>query len=618
MIEGVASEAGGGVRPPPSGRLEPVAGRDTARRGGGVGSALGAAFLGLLLVRPAVAAFEGVPEGGQAGGAEPGAPRPLPDPEGPVPGHALEPLAGATGAAGSVLSTGALIDPGLLTRLGGEARFDALPIRMLHPEAAPPTPVASAAPAGEPAAVSIALGELTIPEPPVYEPPAEPGEDLGPIGEEVVGGDDDEVLAGGPDDDLIDGGGGDDTISGGDGDDTLAGGAGDDTVAGGGGDDQLAGGSGDDSLEGGDGLDDLAGGSGDDLLDGGAGDDLMTGGQGGDQAVVGSPGDLVLEDPWGPDAGGDDTLVVAPDFGAQLEKAFPILAKGGVATFMVGDAVLDRPPEGAPAFKQQVAPNVESVRLTGNEAHGIVGDGDANSLEGNEAANPIWGGGGADRIRGGDGGDRLWGGAGDDLVLGDGGDDLLDGGDGSDLLYGGAGDDVLVLGLADSAVDTVFDHEGVNRLRLDSADPSRLTARLEGEDLHLSHDGDAVGVVRGYVGHEGAIAGLEIDGTLHDLGDLLTIAGPPVEDLLAGFLDPGADPAPVALEASGGGAAAEPAGAPEAALAAGLPEIFPGADLWAAGEPGPVDAPAMADATEGGRLALAGGEEDRTAGQGGR
>jgi hypothetical protein len=33
----------------------------------------------------------------------------------------------------------------------------------------------------------------------------------------------------------------------------------------------------------------------------------------------------------------------------------------------------------------------------------------------------------------------------------------------SDLLYGGAGDDNYVIGLNDSAIDTVFDHEGTTR-----------------------------------------------------------------------------------------------------------------------------------------------------------
>jgi Ca2+-binding RTX toxin-like protein len=525
-------------------------------------------------------------------------------------GRPWEAAAAGAPAAGSVLTAGAVIDPALLTRLAGEARFDALPSRLLQPEPAPPA--AAAAPGAaplEPAAITIALGELAMPGLPAVEEPGGDDEDLGPIGEEVTGGDGDEVLVGGDDDDLIDGGGGDDLIQGGGGDDTLAGGSGDDTVEGGAGDDALAGGSGDDALDGGAGQDLLDGGTGDDLLDGGAGDDVAIGGGGDDQVTVGSPGDLVFEDPWGADQGGRDTLVVAPDFGAQLEKAFPTLAKGGLATFMVGDAVLGGPPAGAPAFKQQVAPNVESVRLTGAEAHGIVGDGRANDLEGNDAANPIWGGGGDDRIRGGGGDDRLFGGEGDDLILGDTGDDLLDGGAGADLLYGGAGDDVLVLGLAEPAVDSVFDHEGVNRLRLDGADPAALEARLEGDDLHLAHAGDAVAVVRGYVGHEAAWAGVEIDGGLHDLGDLLTIATPPVEDLLAGFLDPNAPSEPVPLD---GGPLGPELALAEPEAAAGLPEIFPGADLWATAEP------AEAAGLGGGPGDAGTGEEERTAHQGGR
>lgn len=616
MIEGVAAGRIRGTPPPGGswgrGRAEAEPRRDGTGGGGtGLGGALGATFLGLLLVRPAALAGPG--ETQPVTPPAEGQPRPEIGPE--MAADAPAPLWEAAGvavpAAGSVLTAGAVIDPALLTRLAGEARFDTLPTRLLQPEpAAAGPPAAATAPAGEAAAVTIALAELPLPELAAAEDPGADDEDLGPIGEEVTGGEGDDVLVGGDEDDLIDGGGGDDLIQGGGGDDTLDGGTGDDTLEGGAGEDLLDGGADDDTLLGGDGADTLEGGSGDDLLDGGTGDDVAVGGSGSDSAVIGSPGDLVFEDPWGADQGGRDTLVVAPDFGAQLEKAFPTLAKGGVATFMVGDAVLGAPPAGFPTFKQQVAPNVENVRLTGAEAHGIVGDGAANTLEGNDAANPIWGGGGDDRIRGGAGDDRLFGGAGDDLILGDGGDDLLDGGAGADLLYGGAGDDLFVLGLAEPAPDTVFDHEGVNRLRLDGADPATLAARLEGDDLVLAHAGREVGVVRGYVGHEAVWAGVEVDGALHDLGDLLTVAQPPPADLLAGFLDPAAPTAVVPVD--GGPAAPELALAEAAPGPAGLPEIFPGADLWATTEP------AEAAGLGGGPGEPGSGEEERTAGHGGR
>lgn len=556
------------------------------RHGNGLGGALTAAFLGLLLLRDRVAADELAESRGEAGLGE--APRIDRDENAraAAAGAELDGPASSPLAAGSVLTAGALIDPALLVRLGGEARFDEAAARLLRSAGDPPvaTPTAAAGPA-QATTITVALGGLTIPELPHADLPQEPGEDLGPIGEEVVGGDGDDVLSGGPGDDLIDGGAGNDAISGGGGDDTLSGGAGDDLLDGGAGNDLLDGGEGEDSLEGGSGNDTLYGGPGDDLLDGNAGDDEAWGGSGDDTVVVGSPGDLVFEDPWGPAAGGNDTLVLAPDFGAQLAKAFPTLAKGGVATLVIGDAVLGAVPAGAPGFKWQVPPNVENVRLTGGEAHAIVGDAKDNVLEGNDAANAIWGGAGNDRIRGGAGDDRLFGGAGDDLLLGDDGDDVLAGGPGDDLLYGGAGNDTYLLGLAEDGRDVVFDTRGANRIRFDGADPSLLSARLDGEDLVLRYDGRDRAVVKAYAGHETAHLGVEVDGRLHAFSDLLAAReAPPPGDLLAAYLDPGLAGRSVPFDASPWGMA-ETTRAASSGPTMDIPEIFPGADLWTADLP---------------------------------
>lgn len=611
MIEGVA--VGRPTAQPPAAGPRLRAGR---RRGEvravdtGLGTALTASFLGLLLVRGSSAV---------AGSEEPASvPPALPrtaHPEGDqvtvlAGAGALPELADPPVAAGSVLTAGAVIDPAVLTRLAGEARFDEAALRLLRPEAASvPLDGGTAPAAAPPGTVSIALAAPPSLELPAVEAPSEPGENLGPIGEEIGGGESDDVLVGGPDNDLIDGGGGDDTITGGGGDDILEGGEGDDIVDGETGHDTVAGGGGDDTLQGGEGQDVLDGGSGQDSLDGGAGDDTMSGGTGDDSAVIGGPGDLVFEDPWGPDGGGRDTLVVAPDFGAQLEKVFPTLAKGGVATFMIGDAVLGSPPAGAPTFKQQVAPNVENVRLTGSEAHAVVGDGAANTIEGNDAANRFWGGAGDDKIRGGAGDDRLYGQDGHDLLLGDDGDDLLEGGAGDDLLYGGAGDDLYVMGLAEPGVDRIFDLDGANRIRLEGADPARLSARLEGDDLHLAYDDRDFAIVVGHRGREGALAGIEIDGQLHEPGEFLGVTEPPTEDLLSSFLDPDIGTAPVPID--GWGSLAEPTATGPAEISSGLPEIFPGADLWAADQPDPAGAPSQ-------NTVAAAGDEERAGQSGGR
>lgn len=534
----------------------------------GLEVALGASFLGLLLVREDARAEENDPShpGSSLDPVSAFEPRVVTaEPGGAPVFEATPPMI----APGSVLTAGAFLDPVLLTRLAGEARFDHAPILMLRPEPAIPSASAqapTAAPTPEAAITHAPPSFVPFLEPAVSSG-EETGEDLGPIGEEIVGGDQDELLVGGPDDDRIDGGGGDDTILGGGGNDVLAGGPGNDTIDGGPGHDRIDGGPGNDQLQGGPGNDTILGGPGDDTIDGGPGDDEVRPGSGDDTVTVGGPADLVFEDPWGPAAGGRDTLVVAPDFGAQLEKAFPSLARGGVATFMVGDAIHGSPPPGAPAFTWQVPPNVENVRLTGNAAHAIVGDAGANVLEGNEGANAIWGGAGDDRIRGGGGNDRLFGGEGDDLIFGDAGDDLLSGGPGDDLLYGGPGDDVYLLGLAEPGCDTIVDHEGINLIRLEGGAAERLALALEGPDLVIAYDGRQLAVVKGYLGHEAAWAGIEVGGSLVAFDQLLSAA------------PAGASSGPLAASTAGARAAsfASPA---DAASGPALPEIFPGADLW--------------------------------------
>jgi hypothetical protein len=141
------------------------------------------------------------------------------------------------------------------------------------------------------------------------------------------------------------------------------------------------------------------------------------------------------------------------------------------------------------------------------------------------------------------------------------------------------GNDVYVLGLAEPGVDRIFDLEGANRIRIDGADPTRLSARLEGDDLLLAYDDRDLAVVVGHRGHEAALAGIEIDGHLHAPAEFLRIDEPPADDLLAGFFESGAPAGRVAIDGtfSRTGHDAdplEPSGA--------VPEIFPGADLWVA------------------------------------
>lgn len=97
-------------------------------------------------------------------------------------------------------------------------------------------------------------------------------------------------------------------------------------------------------------------------------------------------------------------------------------------------------------------------------AHGTAFD---DSITGNSAGNLLRGGAGADTIAGGAGNDRLWGWS---------GDDRLSGGAGDDTLRGGTGAEVFVFATGGGA-DVVRDFaDGEDRLELDAALASGLSA----------------------------------------------------------------------------------------------------------------------------------------------
>jgi Ca2+-binding RTX toxin-like protein len=383
----------------------------------------------------------------------------------------------------------------------------------------------------------------------------QPGEDgsTGTIGDHVTGSDGDDVIHGTPGDDHIAGGAGDDVIYGHDGDDTLLGetgndqlfgGAGDDLLDGGSGHDELHGGSGDDDLLGGTGNDQLFGGTGQDQLDGGPGQDLLDGGAGADQMQGGTGNDVLIVDDLhdvaldntpGPNGGGSDTLQVDDGFAATLEAA------GGPAsvTFVFSDNLGITLPADAASYSQQVAPGIEHVVLSGSAHHDVLGNSSDNQITGNGGDNALYGWGGDDVLRGAAGNDLLDGGAGRDRLEGDAGDDVLNGGSAADELYGGAGDDILngglgsdqlyggvgndtfVIGLNDSAVDTVFDHNGVNQLRLDGFEGGAVQTTLVGDDLYLAVDHSVVAVVSDYRGHEDAWSGIDLGQGAVPFADLM-------------------------------------------------------------------------------------------------
>ncbi len=376
----------------------------------------------------------------------------------------------------------------------------------------------------------------------------------GSSGNDVIQGtESDDHLSGGSGDDVIFGYGGNDQLNGDAGNDQLDGGAGEDRLSGGSGDDQLHGGSGNDDLLGGTGNDQLFGDSGNDRLDGGPGNDLvdggtgadrMEGGTGDDRLLVDNLHDVALDTGRGPEGGGTDTLQIDDGFAASMAAA----GRPTDVTFLFSDDLGSALPEGTHAYTQQVAAGIENVVLTGTANHDVIGDGGDNHLTGNAGDNALYGmggddvllgGAGNDLLDGGDGNDHLEGGAGNDILLGGAGNDELYGGDGSDilaggtgtdLLYGGAGDDTFLIGLNDSAVDTVFDHEGSNQLTLDGFHGGTLQTTLVGDDLYLMVDHNEVAAISDYRGHEEAWAGINTGQGLVPFDDLMarpTAAAPP-------------------------------------------------------------------------------------------
>ena len=356
-----------------------------------------------------------------------------------------------------------------------------------------------------------------------------PGDDV------LTGGPGNDVVYGYAGDDLLDGGTGNDQLFGGAGNDTLLGAAGNDQLHGDSGNDDLLGGTGDDQLFGDSGSDRLDGGPGNDLVDGGAGADRMQGGTGDDVLAVDNLNDVALDNTPGPDGGGNDTLRVDDAFAASLAT----LGRPADVTFVLSDSLGAALPAGTHVYTQQVALGIENVVLTGSADHDVIGDGGDNHITGNDGDNALYGLGGNDVLIGGAGNDLLDGGAGDDHLEGGSGDDILNGGTGNDELSGGAGDDILsgglgtdhlygdagndtfVIGLNDTAVDTVFDHEGSNHLVLDDYAGEPLQAALVGDDLYLAVDHNTLAVISDYRGHEDAWTGIDTGHGLVPITDLM-------------------------------------------------------------------------------------------------
>jgi Ca2+-binding RTX toxin-like protein len=525
-------------------------------------------------------------------------------------------------AAGSVLTVGSLIDPSALTRLAGGARFAEAPAVTVGGQdgavAAPSLPGDPAAPLAAdltlPPPVDLALPSL----PSAASAPSPAGEDadLANLGDYVRGGDEDQTIVLTEKDDVFLGGDGNETVLGQGGNDQLAGGGGDDVLDGGAGNDQLAGGSGNDQLAGGSGDDQLAGGSGNDVLAGGTGSDRLNGETGNDVLVLDDPRDAVKELGIGIDGGGSDTIVVADGYARELAQALPGLSPDGRATFVLGTPDAATFPQGLAPYRQQIDPDIENLRLEGSAGHDVFGSDKGNVIEGNLGANHLYGAGGDD---------FLYGDGGDDWLDGGSGNDWLDGGAGIDTLHGGAGNDVFVLGLHEGGGDQIFDFEGVNSLRLSTADPDAVGVTLQGDDLLVTMNGRTLATIHDYANHADNYAGIDLGEGIRPfdsfLGQPEAAAAPAsaaaTADWLAGFLpeaDSGSTAAAPDAVVDGGPGLTSAAGAPPAATVAfTVPDLTAGGgDFWL---PGDSVADAPFDGAGGGLAAAdqvqAAGEEDR-------
>ena len=387
-----------------------------------------------------------------------------------------------------------------------------------------------------------------------------------PQNDYLVGTDGDDIIYAVGGKNTVLGGAGDDIIYGGTGNDVLRGGPGNDTIYGGGGNNKIYADEGNNLLFGGSGNDELFGGPGDDRLDGVAGTNRLYAGTGNDTLVVNSWRDAAIGNREGPNNGGIDTVEIAPGFAESLKGRFSAAGPNGEGTLVMGASPIGREfPADTHAHKWQVHSEIDQVRLTGDVGHDVVASDQGNTIWGNagnnrlyggEGDDVLYGGGGNNVLHGGAGNDMLHAGTGNDILFGGPGDDVLYGGPGENELFGGEGDDLFVFGLAEGGKNTIFDHEGVNRLRFEGLkEPSALEARYDGNDLVIGHEGAVIVRIDDYANHREAFAGIEHEGEVLALDQFIkgpapaaaapaAVASAGEDDLLAIYLGPQSVDAP--------------------------------------------------------------------------
>lgn len=122
------------------------------------------------------------------------------------------------------------------------------------------------------------------------------------------------------------------------------------------------------------------------------------------------------------------------------------------------------------------------------------------------------------------------------------------------MLYGQAGNDTFRIGLNDSAVDTVFDHQGTNWVTIEDGAGHLVETAVVGDDLYVVVDKNPVALIEDYLGNESAIGGIDGGAGVRSIDQLMApnaghgpalasattepVPGPKAgNDLLADYLD---------------------------------------------------------------------------------
>uniref|UniRef100_UPI0026077F5D calcium-binding protein n=1 Tax=uncultured Halomonas sp. TaxID=173971 RepID=UPI0026077F5D len=247
------------------------------------------------------------------------------------------------------------------------------------------------------------------------------------IGEDVFGGNGDDVLTGGVGDDIIHGLNGNDTINGGAGDDLVIGGQGINTLTGGEGDDTFR-------------YDDIFHLKNDVITDFSEGDLLDLSNISGAQVFIGSLPDSYM----GTD---EEPAIYTGDFGGDTFVRFNTSRTSGSYLKIEGRVSLEQVEEGSNILR--IAPGIE--------------------------------------VNGSDDGEDFFGGNGDDVLTGGVGDDIIHGLNGNDTINGGAGDDLVIGG---QGINTLTGGEGDDTFRYDDIFHLKndvITDFSEGDLLDLSN-----------------------------------------------------------------------------------------------------------------------------------